>query len=123
LFEKSYEYGEHTGLGYIKGEVCPMEPDLNAIGKNLKIPQMGWNALKLIDKNNPLMKNTLEGEHMYFVHSFYAKKCRESLVATVEYGVEVPAVAANENVFGCQFHPEKSGDCGLKILKAFGGLA
>lgn len=119
LFEKSYEYGEYRGLGYLKGEICPMQPDLKEAGIHLKVPHMGWNALKLIDKNNRLMKYTKEGEHVYFVHSFYAKECQDSLIATAEYGVEVPAVVASGNVFGCQFHPEKSGECGLKILKAF----
>ncbi|PKM62347.1 MAG: imidazole glycerol phosphate synthase subunit HisH [Firmicutes bacterium HGW-Firmicutes-21] len=120
LFERSFEYGVHEGLGYLKGEICPMEPDLKDTG--LKIPQMGWNALKLIDGGNPIMRNIVEGEHMYFVHSYYATSCASSLVATVEYGIDVPAVVASGNVFGCQFHPEKSGECGLKILKAFGEI-
>ncbi|HAN21614.1 MAG: imidazole glycerol phosphate synthase, glutamine amidotransferase subunit [Clostridiales bacterium GWF2_36_10] len=122
LFEKSYEYGEHTGLGYIKGEICPIQPDLTAIKCDYKVPHMGWNALKLVDNNNKLMKFTNYGEHMYFVHSFYAKDCDNSLVASAEYGIEVPAVVASQNVYGCQFHPEKSGECGLKILKAFGEM-
>jgi glutamine amidotransferase len=119
LFEKSYEYGSHTGLGYLKGEICPMEPDLKAGGFDFKVPHMGWNALQL-KKDSPIMKYTKSGEHMYFVHSYYAKNCEDSLVATAEYGIEVPAVVGSGNVFGCQFHPEKSGACGLKILKAFG---
>lgn len=122
LFEKSYEYGVHNGLGYLRGEICPMDPDLKAKECKLKVPHMGWNALKLIDKNNRLMKYTSDGEHMYFVHSFYAKNCTESLVASAEYGVEVPAVVAAGNVYGCQFHPEKSGECGLKILRAFADI-
>lgn len=122
LFEKSYEYGEYKGLGYIKGDICPMQPDLTSLKSNLKVPHIGWNALKLINSKNCLMKNTIDGEHMYFVHSFYAKNCEESLVATAEYGIDVPAVVASKNVFGCQFHPEKSGECGLKILKAFGDI-
>lgn len=121
LFEKSYEYGTHTGLGYLKGEICPMEPDLKAGGYDLKVPHMGWNALKL-KKESALIKNTSDGEHMYFVHSYYAKNCEDSIIATAEYGIEVPAVVGSGNVFGCQFHPEKSGACGLKILKAFGML-
>lgn len=121
LFEKSYEYGVHTGLGYLKGEVCPMEPDLKTAGFDLKVPHIGWNALNL-KKDSALMKYTNDGDFMYFVHSYYAKNCEDSLVATAEYGIEVPAVVGSGNVFGCQFHPEKSGACGLKILKAFGEL-
>lgn len=119
LFEKSYEYGAHLGLGYLKGEICSMQPDLQEMQSDLKVPHMGWNALQLKDRSNLLMKNTTEGEHVYFVHSFYAKNCEDSLISTVEYGIEIPAVVAKENVFGCQFHPEKSGESGLNILKAF----
>ena len=122
LFEKSYEYGEHKGLGYLKGEICPMEPDIKSGGYDLKVPHMGWNALQL-KKDSAILKYTVNREHMYFVHSFYAKNCEDSLVAVVEYGIEVPAVVGSGNVFGCQFHPEKSGACGLKILKAFGEIA
>ncbi|MBR4972896.1 MAG: imidazole glycerol phosphate synthase subunit HisH [Clostridia bacterium] len=115
LFEKSYEYGEYEGLGLIKGNVIPME---NTIPKNLKIPHIGWNAL-LIKDQNPLFKYINNGDCVYFVHSYYADGCEDSLLATAEYGKELTAAVANKNVFGCQFHPEKSGNVGLNILKAF----
>ncbi|HOJ47863.1 MAG TPA: imidazole glycerol phosphate synthase subunit HisH [Bacillota bacterium] len=121
LFEKSYEYGVHTGLGYLQGEVCPMEPDLKAKGYDIKVPHIGWNALK-IKKDSALLKFIKDGDFMYFVHSYYAKNCEDSLIAAADYGIEVPAVVGAGNVFGCQFHPEKSGACGLKILKAFGEI-
>lgn len=121
LFEKSHEYGEYKGLGLLKGEIYSMNHDLKAKGYNNKIPHMGWNALN-IKNQSEILKYTKTGDHMYFVHSFYAKNCEDSLTATVEYGIEVPAVVTSENVYGCQFHPEKSGDSGLKILKAFGEL-
>lgn len=116
LFEKSYEYGEHTGLGLIEGEVCPLKADLN---KNLKIPHMGWNALRLRRPDDPLLRYVKDGDYVYFVHSFYAKHCAEALVADAEYDVSVPALVRNQNVHGAQFHPEKSGDVGLGILRAF----
>ena len=115
LFERSYEYGVHEGLGLLKGEIRPIA---ERIGEHLKIPQMGWNALKIIRKS-PLLKNTQEGEYVYFVHSYSAVNCEESLLATTEYGAELTACAGKGNVFGCQFHPEKSGETGLRILKAF----
>lgn len=115
LFEKSYEYGEYEGLGLLKGSVVPME---NYIDKNLKIPHIGWNGLD-IKKENPLFKYLKNGDHVYFVHSYFATDCEESLLATTEYGKELTAAVALDNVMGCQFHPEKSGDVGLKILKAF----
>ena len=122
LFEKSCEYGEHEGLGFIRGSVCPLEPDLEAAEKSLKVPHIGWNALHLVQPDSPLMRNTREGQHVYFVHSFYAKNCDDALVATAEYGVTVPATVASGNVYGCQFHPEKSGKAGLDILRAFQSL-
>ena len=115
LFEKSYEYGEHDGLALLKGKVVPME---NRIPSNLKIPHIGWNALS-IKKESPLFKYLKNGDHVYFVHSYFAKDCDESLLATTEYGKELTAAVAYKNIYGCQFHPEKSGDIGLKILKAF----
>ena len=115
LFEKSYEYGEHQGLGLLKGAVVPME---GAIPANLKIPHIGWNALKF-EKDSKLFRYIKEGDCVYFVHSFYASGCEDSLIATAEYGKELTAAVARDNVMGCQFHPEKSGDVGLKILKAF----
>ena len=115
LFEKGFEYGEHEGLGLIKGSVVPME---GVIPADLKIPHIGWNALKF--KNpSPLFKNIKNGDCVYFVHSFYAANCDENLIATAEYGAELTAAVANKNVFGCQFHPEKSGTVGLEILRAF----
>ena len=115
LFEKSYEYGEHSGLGLIKGEVVPMAGN---IPKGLNIPHIGWNALNF-KNSTPIFKYINNGDHVYFVHSFYADRCVQSVTATAEYGVEVTASVQSGNVFGCQFHPEKSGDVGLKILKAF----
>ena len=120
LFEKSYEYGEHTGLGLIPGEVCPLADDLK--DPSLKVPHIGWNSLHLVRPENPLMANTREGDFVYFVHSFYAKGCGEALVAGAEYGVTVPGAVARGNVYGCQFHPEKSGEAGLRILRAFAAL-
>ena len=118
LFDKSYEYGEHQGLGLIPGVMADLKEDIPA---NLKVPHMGWNSLHLTEKgkNHPLFKYSKEGDYVYFVHSFYGKDCDESLLATSEYGIPVTASAANENVMGCQFHPEKSGEVGLRILKAF----
>ena len=116
LFEKSYEYGEHEGLGYIKGEVCPLNTDID---ENLKVPHIGWNKLIIKDKNNPMLKYTKEGDYVYYVHSFYAKNCDDSLVAYSEYGTNVPGLVNSKNVYGAQFHPEKSGNVGLDMLKAF----
>lgn len=115
LFARSYEYGEHVGLGLIPGAVVPMEGKLPA---SLKIPHIGWNALRLRRKHR-LLKYVKEGDCVYFVHSFYAADCEESVLATVEYGIELTAAVAKDNVMGCQFHPEKSGDVGLSILRAF----
>ena len=115
LFEKSYEYGEHEGLGLLKGSVVPMEGSIPA---NLKIPHIGWNALKF-EKESKLFKYIKEGDCVYFVHSFYASGCEDSLIATAEYGKDLTAAVAKDNVMGCQFHPEKSGDVGLNILRAF----
>ena len=115
LFEKSYEYGEHEGLGLLKGSVVPMEGSIPA---GLKIPHIGWNALKF-EKNSKLFKYIKEGDCVYFVHSFYASGCEDSLIATAEYGRDLTAAVAKDNVMGCQFHPEKSGDVGLNILRAF----
>ena len=116
LFEKSYEYGEHAGLGFIQGEVCPLEPDLT--DKSLKVPQIGWNALHIV-KDDPLFKYIHEGEYVYYVHSYYGKNCTESTLATSEYSIPVTGAVRAGKVYGTQFHPEKSGDTGLRILKAF----
>ncbi len=115
LFERSYEYGVHEGLGLLKGEIRPIA---ERIPDCLKIPQMGWNALKIV-RRSPLLKYTREGEYVYFVHSYSAVDCDDSLLATTEYGADLTACAGKDNVFGCQFHPEKSGEAGLKMLKAF----
>lgn len=115
LFEKSYEYGVHEGLGLIKGEILPME---NTIPNELKIPHIGWNALS-IKKETPLFKYIQDGDFVYFVHSFYATGCADTIIAATDYGKEITAAVANKNLYGCQFHPEKSGDVGLRILKAF----
>ena len=115
LFDKSYEYGEHRGLGLIPGSVSPI---VDRIPAGYKIPHIGWNALHF-QKESPLFKYIQNGDHVYFVHSYHAEHCRRSVIATTEYGTELTAAVANANVFGCQFHPEKSGAVGLKILKAF----
>ena len=115
LFERSYEYGEHRGLGLLKGEVVAME---GRIPSGLAIPQIGWNALRLA-KPSRILANTPEGAHVYFVHSYFADGCSDSLAATTEYGLKMTAAVEKENVCGCQFHPEKSGAIGLGILRAF----
>ena len=115
LFEKSDEYGEHAGLGLVPGAVKPIA---DVIPADYKIPHIGWNALHLT-KPSPLMKYTRSGQCVYFVHSFAAFDCAESVIATAEYGPELTAAVQRENVFGCQFHPEKSGDVGLDMLRAF----
>lgn len=115
LFEKSYEYGEHEGLGLIKGEIRPIA---DVIPRDLKIPHIGWNALHLKGEH-PLFKYIKADDCVYFVHSFYGADCDESVIATAEYGAELTAAVASANVMGCQFHPEKSGPVGLNILKAF----
>lgn len=116
LLEKSYEYGEHEGLGLIKGEIRPIK---DVIPPTLKIPHIGWNGLHFGEKKHPLFRYLQEGDCVYFVHSFYGTGCRDSTVATTEYGAELTAAVASGNVMGCQFHPEKSGNAGLSILRAF----
>ncbi len=118
LFEKSFEYGEHKGLGLIGGDICPIAPDVT---EGLKIPHIGWNALSFPkDKEkSKIYKYVNEGDHVYFVHSFYGKNCDEFVSATTEYGGILTASVENGNVYGTQFHPEKSGRVGLSILKAF----
>lgn len=115
LFEKSYEYGEHEGLGLIPGVVRPIS---DVIPEGLKIPHMGWNAL-IMKQKHPLFRYIKEGDCVYFVHSFYATDCEASTIAAAEYGAELTAAVARGNVMGCQFHPEKSGDVGMAILRAF----
>ena len=115
LFEKGYEYGVHEGLGFLKGNVVPLE---GKIPSNLNVPHMGWNGLDF-KCDSPIFKYINEGDFVYFVHSFYATDCDDSVIATSEYGIPVTAAVGKGNIFGCQFHPEKSGDVGLNILKAF----
>ena len=115
LFEKSYEFGEHAGLGLLRGSVVPMEGTIPA---ELKIPHIGWNALHKT-RPHPLLQALDEGACVYFVHSYYAADCDDSVIATTDYGRALTAAAARENVMGCQFHPEKSGEAGLAILRAF----
>lgn len=115
LFQKSYEYGEHEGLGLLRGSVIPMQ---GLIPANLKVPHIGWNALHFTRKGK-LLRYVNEGDCVYFVHSYFASGCEDSVVATAEYGKELTAAVELGNVMGCQFHPEKSGNVGLNILRAF----
>ena len=115
LFEYGTEFGHNVGLGLLKGHVKTMRDE---IADGLKLPQIGWNALN-IKKQNKLFKHINNGDHVYFVHSYHAVDCSDSLIATTEYGAEITAAVARDNVYGCQFHPEKSGDVGLKILRGF----
>ena len=115
LFDRSLEYGDHAGLGLIPGTVRPIGETVPA---GLKIPHIGWNALHFV-KKNPLFRYVGEGDHVYFVHSYHATDCDASTVAVTEYGATLCAAVAHGNVFGCQFHPEKSGAVGLSILRAF----
>lgn len=119
LFEKSYEYGEHQGLGFVQGEVCPLEPDLK--DPVLKVPQIGWNALHIL-RDDPLFQYIQEGEYVYYVHSYYGRHCTASTLAVSDYSIPVTGVVRAGKVYGTQFHPEKSGDTGLRILKAFAEL-
>ena len=116
MFDVGYEYGVHEGLGLIKGSVRPIA---DVIPEGYKIPHIGWNLLKF-KRESPLFKYIKEDDYVYFVHSYYAAECDESVIAVTEYGAELTAAVANGNVYGCQFHPEKSGTVGLKILRAFG---
>lgn len=115
LFDKSFEYGSHQGLGLIKGEIRPIS---EVIKSDYKIPHIGWNALKFT-KQSPIFKYIKDGDFVYFVHSYYGANCEDSVIANTEYGAPLTAAVQKDNVYGCQFHPEKSGDVGLKILKAF----
>ena len=120
LFEKGFEYGEHEGLGFVPGEVVDLREDL--ADKTLKVPHMGWNSLQ-IKQDDPIFKYVKDGEYVYYVHSFYGRKCAGSTLATSRYGnVDVTGVVKSGRVYGTQFHPEKSGDTGLRLLKAFAEL-
>ena len=116
LLERSLEYGEHEGLGLIKGTVRPIA---DVIPEGLKIPQIGWNALEFRGEPSPIFKYIKNGDYVYFVHSFYAADCDGFVIADTEYGAPLTAAVADRNVYGCQFHPEKSSDVGLNILRAF----
>ena len=115
LFERSFEYGEHEGLGLLPGEIRPIS---DVIPQDLKIPHIGWNPLHF-HRQSPLFKYIKEGDCVYFVHSFYAANCNDALLASAEYGAQLTAAVGRGNVYGCQFHPEKSGNVGLSILRAF----
>ena len=115
LFEKSYEYGEYKGLGLLPGEIRPIS---DVIPRDLKIPHIGWNSLSF-KHDSPLFRFIRNGDHVYFVHSYYARTDERFVAATAEYGAELTAVVGLDNVYGCQFHPEKSGEVGLNILRAF----
>lgn len=120
LFDRSFEYGEHPGLGLVPGEVADLRADLT--DRRLKVPHMGWNSLA-ITRDDPIFRYFRNGEYVYYVHSFYAKNCAASTLGTSQYGnVSVTGVVRRGNVYGTQFHPEKSGDAGLRLLRAFGEL-
>ena len=116
LFESSEEYGLHAGLGLLKGKVVAMEGKLPG---DLKIPHMGWNGLRITKPDSRLLQRIKDGDYVYFVHSFYASGCEDSLAADTEYGAAITAAVEKDNIFGCQFHPEKSGSVGLEILRGF----
>ena len=122
LFEESYEYGAHRGLGLIPGAVCPLADDLR--DPALKVPHIGWNALDIVPgrEDDPLFKYIKNGEYVYYVHSYYAKNCAASTLATSDYSIPVTGAVRQGLVYGTQFHPEKSGDTGLRLLKAFAEL-
>lgn len=119
LFEKSFEYGEHPGLGFVPGQVCPLAPDLG--DQTLKVPQIGWNAVHILH-DDPIFKYVRDGEYFYYVHSYYGKNCAANTLAVSDYSLPVTGVVKAGRVYGTQFHPEKSGDAGLRLLRAFGEL-
>lgn len=119
LFEESHEYGRHQGLGLIKGVIASIDEDLKKENvEGLKVPHIGWNALSFAE-DEPLFKYIRQGDCVYYVHSFYGKACAESTIASSTYGIEITGAVRNGSVYGTQFHPEKSGDVGLNILRAF----
>ena len=123
LFEKSYEYGEYKGLGVLPGEIVRFKPENMHLpnGENLKVPHMGWNNLEIV-KPEPLFKNLKQQDYVYFVHSYYVETKADVVSCYTDYGTRIAVAAQKDNVFATQFHPEKSGPVGLKILKNFGGL-
>ncbi len=120
LFDVSYEYGVHSGLGFVPGEVRSLTKDLDDIGVSLKVPEMGWNSLKIL-KDDPILKYNSDGDYVYYVHSYYVPAAEHTLASSA-YGVSVSGVVREGKVYGTQFHPEKSGPVGLKILRAFDEL-
>jgi imidazole glycerol-phosphate synthase subunit HisH len=124
LFEESHEYGCHKGLGLINGKIASIQEDLrlkNGNEMNLKVPHIGWNKLimKSGSEKDPIFKHFKDGGHVYYVHSFYARDCIENTIASSNYDLEIPGIVRYKNVYGMQFHPEKSGEVGLGLLKAF----
>ena len=119
LFDESHEYGVHKGLGLIKGKIASIDEDLKKAGiAGLKVPHIGWNSLQF-EKDEPLFRYNKPGDYVYYVHSFYGTDCEESIISTSEYGVTITGAVRSGKVYGTQFHPEKSGEAGLKMLKAF----
>ncbi|MBR6523028.1 MAG: imidazole glycerol phosphate synthase subunit HisH [Clostridia bacterium] len=116
LLDKSLEFGEYDGLGLIPGEIRPIS---ETIPENFKVPQIGWNSLKFRGEKSPLFKYIKDGDFVYFVHSYHGTNCDKNTIATTDYGAEITAAVACGNIYGCQFHPEKSGIVGLNILRAF----
>jgi glutamine amidotransferase len=112
LYDKSYEYGEYEGLGLIEGEIKKMDI-------SLKVPHMGWNSLRFAKKDDPILKYISEGDYVYYVHSYYADSDNKELLAYSEYEINIPGIVKNNNIYGIQFHPEKSGIVGHKILQAY----
>ena len=119
LFDESLEYGSHRGLGLIPGRVVPLAE--RVADKSLKIPHMGWNALDIC-RDDPIFTHVKSGEHVYFVHSYCAVDCQDHTLAVSGYGCDVTAAVRRGNVWGMQFHPEKSGETGLNLLRGFGAL-
>ncbi len=115
LFERSFEFGVHKGLGIINGDIVSFE---GKIDKDFRIPHIGWNSLKFYN-NSPLFCGLNDGDYVYFVHSYFASCDKSNVIATSDYGMEFTASVQKDNVYGCQFHPEKSGEVGMKILKNF----
>ena len=114
LFDVSYENGEYQGLGLLPGRIVRL-PD------TVKVPHIGWNSLRILQRE-PLFAGLPEEPYVYFVHSYYLKTEAPVVSAVCDYGTVVQAAAQRDNLFAVQFHPEKSGDVGLRILKNFGGL-
>ena len=120
LFERGFEYGEHPGLGLVSGQVVSLRRDLE--DPALKVPHMGWNSLEIV-RDDPLFRYFKSGEYVYYVHSFYARDCAAATLGTSRYGnVDVTGAVRSGNVWGVQFHPEKSGEAGLRLLRAFAEL-